>query len=110
MFITHKSVLESNLLVLSYELIDVYVFNIISCILIYISMEFIVEKLPSEAGYSFLALIFLKMGFFLLIFKSVVFSEEKLEMFQRVSLLIPFFVYLSLEAIGVSKLLNSKAF
>ncbi len=109
-FFTHKSVLSAKSLVLSFNLIDVYLFNLISCIVIYVSMEFMAEKLPSEAGYAFLALVFVKMGVFLLLFQSVVFSETPLEMYQRLSLLIPFFLFLVIEAVGVAKLLNSKTY
>ncbi len=109
-FFTHLSVLNAKSLVLSYELLNVYLFNVVSCLVIYLIMEFMADKLPSEAGYAFLALVFVKMGVFLLIFQSVVFSEIELKMYQRLSLVIPFFLFLIIEAIGVAKLLNSKTY
>lgn len=109
-FFTHLSVLNAKSLVLSYELLNVYLFNVVSCLVIYLIMEFMADKLPSEAGYTFLALVFVKMGVFLLIFQSVVFSEIELKMYQRLSLVIPFFLFLIIEAIGVAKLLNSKTY
>ncbi len=109
-FFTHQSILNAKSLVLSYGLINVYLFNLISCVLIYAVMELMAEKLPSEAGYAFLALVFVKMGVFLLLFQSVVFSEEEFKMYQRLSLVIPFFLFLTIEAVGVAKLLNSKTY
>jgi hypothetical protein len=65
-------------------------------------------KLPSQAGYAYLASMFLKIGFFVMIFQSTIFSDIELEKFERVSLIIPLFLFLIIEAVAVSRLLNSK--
>jgi len=109
-FFTHKYVLDSKQLVLSYSLLNVYLFNAIASIIIYGCVELVAEKLPSQAGYAFLACVFLKIGFFVVLFQATVFSEVRLEMFQRLSLMIPFFLFIVIEAVGVAKLLNSKTF
>jgi len=88
----------------------VYLFNSIASIVIYGCIELVAEKLPSQAGYAFLACVFLKIGLFIVLFQSTVFPEEKLEVFQRLSLMIPFFLFIIIEAAGVAKLLNSKSF
>jgi len=109
-FFAHQYVLDSKQLVLSYSLLNVYLFNAIASIIIYGCIELVAEKLPSQAGYAFLACVFLKIGFFVVIFQATVFSEVRLELFQRLSLMIPFFLFIVIEAVGVAKLLNSKTF
>jgi len=57
-FFTHQYVLDSKQLVLSYSLLNVYLFNAIASIIIYGCVELVAEKLPSQAGYAFLACVF----------------------------------------------------
>ena len=109
-FFTHQYILDNKQLVLSYSLLNVYLFNAIASIVIYGCIELVAEKSPSQAGYAFLACVFLKIGFFVVLFQATVFSEIKLEVFQRLSLMIPFFLFIIIEAAGVAKLLNSKTF
>ena len=109
-FFTHQYVLEYKQLVLSYSLLNVYLFNAIVSIIIYGCIELVAEKLPSQAGFAFLACVFLKIGFFVVLFQTTVFPEVKLEMFQRLSLMIPFFLFIIIEAVAIAKLLNSKTF
>jgi len=110
MFFTHQYTLDNKQLVLSYSLLNVYLFNAIASIIIYGCIELVAEKLPSQAGYAFLTCVFLKIGLFIVLFQATVFSEVKLELFQRLSLMIPFFLFIVIEAVGVAKLLNSKTF
>jgi hypothetical protein len=93
---------------LHYSLFNVYLFHVVSTVLIYVIVETVAWKLPSQAGYAYLASIFLKIGFFVMIFQATVFSEIELEKFERVSLIVPLFLFLIIEAVAVSKLLNSK--
>jgi len=109
-FFTHQYILDNKQLVLSYSLLNVYLFNAIASIIIYGCIELVAKKLPSQAGYAFLTCVFLKIGLFIVLFQSTVFSEIKLEMFQRLSLMIPFFLFIIIETVGVGKLLNSKTF
>jgi hypothetical protein len=88
----------------------VYVFNLIASVLIYASIEVLAEKLPSQAGYGFLACMFLKIGFFVVLFQNTIFSEVRLELFQRLSLIIPFFLFIIMESAAIAKLLNSKEY
>lgn len=104
-FFAHKHFL--GIRELNYSLLNVYFFHVISTLLIYVIVEVVGWKLPSQAGYAYLAAIFLKIGFFVMIFQSTVFSEIELEKFERVSLIIPLFLFLTIEAVAVSKLLNS---
>lgn len=94
--------------VLSYSLLNVYLFHAIASILIYIILELVADRLPNQAGYTFLAGVFLKIGFFILIFQSEVFPEESLPKYEKLSLIVPLFLFLIIEAIAGSRLLNSK--
>jgi len=109
-FFTHQYVLDTKQLVLSYSLLNIYLFNAITSIIIYGCIELVAEKLPSQASYAFLACIFLKIGFFVVLFQVAIFPEVRLELFQRISLLIPFSLFIVIEAAGVMKLLNSKTY
>lgn len=107
-FFSHQYILSANKTELSFSLSSVYLFHIIAASLVYVIIEVIAEKLPTQAGYAYLASIFLKMGFFVLIFNTDLFGNEMLTKPERISLVIPLFVFLITEAIAVSKLLNSK--
>ncbi|CAM1358465.1 conserved membrane protein of unknown function [Tenacibaculum soleae] len=104
----HEYVLTLKEVNLPYSLLSIYIFHVIATIIIYVSLEFLADNLPNEAGYGYLAFMLLKIGFFLLIFQDTVFGEEKLVKLEKVSLVIPLFIFLATEAIVVSKLLNNK--
>lgn len=109
-FFIHDYSLNMKNLYLSYSLLYVYLFNFIASVIIYTSIEVLAEKLPSQAGYGFLACVFLKIGFFVVLFQDTVFSEVRLELYQRLSLIVPFFLFIIIESIAIAKLLNSKEF
>ena len=104
-FFTHQYFIKETL---PYSLLNVYLFHAISAILVYVAIEAIAVKLPSQASYTYLAAIFLKIGIFVLIFQSSVFGDVVLSKLERVSLIVPLFLFLIIEAVGVSKLLTSK--
>ncbi|GAA4233868.1 hypothetical protein GCM10022291_11980 [Postechiella marina] len=93
---------------LSFSLFSIYLFHLVAAILVYVSVEIVAEKLPNQAGYAYLTLMFFKIGAFVLIFQSSVFANENLTQMERIGLVIPLFLFLIAEAIAVSKLLNSK--
>lgn len=93
---------------LQYSLFHVYLFHFISTLVIYTLIEGVSWKMPNQAGYAYLASIFLKIGFFVLLFKGTIFSDIVLEKEGRISLIVPLFLFLIAEAIAVSRLLNSK--
>lgn len=92
----------------SFSLLFVYLFHLIAAIIVYVIVEIVAEKLPNQAGYAYLTLMFFKIGAFVLIFQTSVFSKDDLTQIERVSLVVPLFLFLIIEATAVSKLLNSK--
>jgi len=107
-YLPHDYVLNSKDIYLSFSLFSVYLFHVIAATIVYLIVEFIADKMPNQAGYAYLASVFLKMGFFVLIFQATVFANEQLTKPERFSLVIPLFLFLIIEAVAISKLLNSK--
>ncbi len=92
----------------SFSLLKIYLFHTIAALIVYTVVEFVADYLPNQAGYAYLASIFIKIGFFVLIFNSSVFDNDNLSRPEKISLVAPLFLFLIAEAIAVSKLLNSK--
>ncbi|WKK78827.2 DUF6168 family protein [Marivirga arenosa] len=99
--------LSSQNEVLSYSLEAMYIFHFISFIVIAGSVELLSKKLPDQVGYFYLASVFIKIGLFVLIFKNTLFSEEELNFPERISIIIPFFMFLVMEAIYSGRLMNT---
>lgn len=107
-YFVHGKVVDSLEYVLSFSLLKVYLFHLIASSIVFTLVVLVFFKMPNQAGYAYLASVFLKLGFFVLIFKASVFTEVDLTKVERLSLVIPLFIFLISEAIAVSKLLNSK--
>ena len=101
----HSFLLDGDL---GFSLFNVYFFHAFFLVFIYICIEIVSDKLPNQAGYAYLMLMCFKIGLFLLVFQSSVFSIEELSQVQRIALVAPLFVFLIAEATAVAKLLNSK--
>ncbi|WP_299713941.1 DUF6168 family protein [uncultured Tenacibaculum sp.] len=97
-------------LTLSFSLLQVYLFHVIAAFIVYGIVEFVASILPNQAGYAYLASIFIKIGLFVLIFNGSVFAKENLSRPERLSLVVPLFLFLITEAVAISKLLNTKQF
>jgi hypothetical protein len=104
----HWYLLTINDSYLSFSLHSVYLFHVIAAGIVYAIVELVADKLPNQAGYAYLASIFLKIGFFVIIFQAPIFENDNLTKPERFSLVIPLFLFLISEAIAVSKLLNNK--
>ncbi len=84
----------------------VYGFHAIATFVVYIMVEFALKKIPNETGYLYLASMMIKLGLFVLIFKESFFSNIPLTSSEKVVLVLPLFIFLTVEAIGVAKILN----
>ncbi|MFB9051959.1 DUF6168 family protein [Formosa undariae] len=93
---------------LSFELWQVYLYHAVATVIVYASMEGVSYALPSQAGYSYLVLMFVKLGVFVLIFNTAIFEKEQLSQADKFGLVLPLFLFLTAEAVAVAKLLNSK--
>ncbi|WP_299619647.1 DUF6168 family protein [uncultured Tenacibaculum sp.] len=97
-------------LTFSFSLLQVYLFHVIAAFIVYGIVEFVASILPNQAGYAYLTSIFIKIGLFVLIFNGSVFAKENLSRPERLSLVVPLFLFLITEAVAISKLLNTKQF
>ncbi|MFD0964569.1 DUF6168 family protein [Pseudofulvibacter geojedonensis] len=104
-YFLHDALLSKSL---PFSLFNNYLFHAIAAVVVYAIIELMADKLPSQAGYAYLAAIFIKMGVFMLFFQESIFGNVNLVKSDKLSLIIPLFLFLIIEAIGVSKLLNSK--
>lgn len=104
-YFLHDLIFSNNL---PFSLFNNYLFHAIAAVIIYIIIELMAEKLPSQAGYAYLAAIFIKMGIFMLLFQESILENQNIVKSDKLSLMIPLFLFLIIEAIGVSKLLNNK--
>ncbi|MBB3123209.1 hypothetical protein FHS04_000706 [Mesoflavibacter sabulilitoris] len=93
---------------LQYSLFSVYLFHALSAIIVYLIIEFLFTKLPNQVGYAYLMLMCFKIGAFVLIFQKSVFAVELEALQERISLVVPLFIFLIIEALLVGKLLTNK--
>ncbi|MFK7899328.1 MAG: DUF6168 family protein [Cyclobacteriaceae bacterium] len=91
-----------------FSLLSTYLFHAISSVIVYVIIEFVYARLPNQAGYAYLATVFLKAGFFVFIFRQLMSSLDVLPISQRAALIIPMFLFLILEAIFLARLLVIK--
>jgi hypothetical protein len=70
-------------------------------------VELLSAKLPNQVGYIYLSSVFVKIGIFVLVFKSIIFSIEVLPMSERISIVIPMFIFLIIEAIYSGRIMNA---
>jgi len=103
-----QSYIEAQDEILPYSLYSIYVFHFIAYLIIVIGIEFLSKKLPNQVGFFYLASVFIKIGFFVLIFKDSIFAEDPMSFLGRISIIIPFFMFLIFEAIYSGKLMNGK--
>ena len=93
---------------LQYSLLSVYLFHALAAIIVYLIIEFLFTKLPNQVGYAYLMLMCFKIGAFVLIFQKSVFAVDLVALQERISLVVPLFIFLIIEALLVGKLLTNK--
>lgn len=84
----------------------IYTFFAVSALLVYGAVEATLILVPSNTGYAFLMGLFIKMGAFLLIYSNVLMADEPSSKSAKLLMLIPFFVFLGIEALGVMKIMR----
>lgn len=94
--------------ILVYSLNSIYYFHFAAYLLIVVAVELLSKKLPNQVGFFYLASVFIKIGFFVLIFKDAIFAENPMSFLERISIIIPFFMFLIFEAIYSGRLMNAK--
>lgn len=93
---------------LTYSLNAIYLFHFVAYLIIVVSVELLSKKLPNQVGFFYLASVFIKIGVFVLIFKDAIFAENSMNFLERISIIIPFFMFLTFEAIYSGRLMNAQ--
>lgn len=105
-FILHYFVLQMLDNKLPYSLLGIYLFFAIAAVIIISGVEYLFKIMPASAGYGFLVGIFLKMGVFMVVFLGGNLADLKLSLLHKLSILIPLFFFMSVEALSVVKRLK----
>jgi hypothetical protein len=85
----------------------IYLYFLIATWAVYFIVVGAVGLAPDKIGYLFLALVFVKLGLFLLIFKATIFGDVGLAKLDKIALFLPLFISMALEAIFILKLLKT---
>ncbi|MBL6449927.1 hypothetical protein JMN32_26680 [Fulvivirga sp. 29W222] len=93
---------------MAFSLLGMYIFHFSAYFIICLSVELLYTRLPSQVGYAYLASVFIKIGVFVLVFKSAIFGAEDLSMAERLSIVVPMFLFLIFEATYCGRLMNSQ--
>jgi hypothetical protein len=64
--------------------------------------------MPNNVGYVFLVGMFVKMGVFMIIFYSKMLEIKSIHFSDKIFILVPLFIFLSLETLVISNLLMQK--
>jgi len=90
----------------AFDLIKLYSFLGIATFLSVSGMHYLYSIVPNQLGYTFLVTVFVKFGAALLLFPQLLSDEADLSRMEILSFLIPYFLFLSIEAVLVIKWLN----
>lgn len=108
-FTIQSNYIETKNEILSYNLVEVYQFFVLSSLIICVAFK-VTSALPQikeQLGFIYLALIVVKIVLFSILFYDPVFTEVSSN-FQKVTLLIPMGIFLVIEVFFVAKILNEK--
>ena len=109
-FYLHQYLLEKQAIILPFSLDKIYLFHAFFSLVICINLRLIstVDKLFSQLGFIYLGTLLIKLILFGVFFYDPILTIEKLSFLEKLSLLIPVFIFLLTEAIFVVKILNKK--
>jgi len=105
----HYALLHWTTTKLPYSLFNVYVFHAVFSLIICVIILLIANlstKYNDQLGFIYLFTMVFKITFFCMVFRDVLFSEIVLNKMDSLSLLTPIFVFLTVEVVIISKVLN----
>ncbi|EDM45261.1 hypothetical protein SCB49_05627 [unidentified eubacterium SCB49] len=110
----HFKILEwTNAAPLQYSLINMYIFHAIFSAVICIACTLIANLSSSyknQIGFIYVFSMVFKASFFGMLFNDILFSDLVLNNIDNISLLIPLFIFLTIEVVIISKILNAITF
>lgn len=81
--------------------VGIYLFFAISASIIITGIELLFDVMSDKVGYAFLVGIFLKLGFFTVMFLSKGLLDKPLTMSERLGIVMPLFLFLIVEVIAI---------
>jgi len=111
-YFLHLGVLSVLDVALPYSLINFYLFAGISSLIIcltFITLPQLLPELEDKLGFMFLFSVFGKLLLMALVFKNLLFSDVLYTRMERLSMLIPIFIFLFYEALVIIKILNNRS-
>lgn len=90
----------------SISLIKTYSFLGAATFITVSSLKYVYGLVPDKLGFPFLALVFVKFGVVFLLFPELLSDDPKLSKIELLGFLVPYFIFLFMEAIIVIKWLN----
>lgn len=91
----------------AFDLYKLYGFLGIATLASVCGMYYLYQLVPNQLGYVFLVTVFVKFGIALILFPQLLEEEPALSKGQILSFLIPYFIFLTVEAFMVIKWLNN---
>ena len=111
-YFLHLGVLKLLNVELPYNLLNFYLFAGISSLIIcltFITLPQLLPELQDKLGFMFLFSVFGKLLLMALVFKNLLFSDILYSRMERLSMLIPIFLFLFYEALVIIKILNKRS-
>lgn len=91
---------------IQFSLFSVCLFHLVASTIAFGIFEAAVKFIPSQVGIAFLALVFVKLGVFTLVFSSNILGEVSLNKAEKMALIVPMFSFLSLEGLWIARSLK----
>lgn len=109
-FYTHSFLLNNAAHKLAFSLEKIYLFHAFFSAIICINLRLAatVDKISSQIGFIYLWTLIIKLILFLVFFYNPLFTKDSFSFVEKISLLIPLFLFLLTEVIFVAKILNQK--
>ena len=111
-YFLHVGILKLLNVELPYNLLNFYLFAGISSLIIcltFITLPQLLPELQDKLGFMFLFSVFGKLLLMALVFKNLLFSDILYSRMERLSMLIPIFLFLFYEALVIIKILNKRS-
>lgn len=106
LFYAHDTILSSYKIDLTFSLFSSYIFHLVFFVVAVLVIEVIFMLNPAQLGFSYLGVIFTKIGAFMVVFKGVLFEQESLPIETRLSLVLPLLIYILPEALYCARMLK----
>lgn len=108
-YYVHMYILKMSEVNMPFDLLSIYLFQAIASLLIIITFEMIASlntQFKDQLGFLYLGSIAVKILFFGIFFRDLLFSSIDLSKIDSLSLLIPMFIFIFFEVVIIVKILN----